>query len=59
MQDRLQAAFDRAALTGQTVVLPSGRFYHSGTLMMRGIRVRGSGEATILEGTTRDSHRSS
>jgi hypothetical protein len=55
MQDLLQAAFDRAALTGQTVVLPSGRFYHSGTLMLRGIRVRGSGDATILEGTTRDS----
>jgi hypothetical protein len=55
MQDQLQAAFDRAALSGQTVVLPSGKFYHSGTLKLRGVRVRGSGDATILEGTTRDS----
>ena len=54
MQDQLQAAFDQAAQTGQTVVLPSGRFYHSSTLVLRGIRVRGSGDATILQGTTRD-----
>lgn len=54
LQEQLQATFDLAARTGRNVRLPPGKFHHSSTLVLRGIRVRGAGEATILEGMTRD-----
>jgi parallel beta-helix repeat protein len=54
LQEQLQATFDLAAQIGRNVVLPPGRFYHGSTLVLRGIEVRGSGNSTILEGTTRD-----
>jgi polygalacturonase len=53
-QRDLQAIFDLASRIGRRVLLPAGRFYHSGTLSIRGIAVSGAGAATILEATALD-----
>jgi Pectate lyase superfamily protein len=48
----IQKAFDYAKANGLDVFIPAGTFVHSGTLSADGIRVFGTGDASILKAST-------
>lgn len=51
-QTAIQNAFNAAASSGQAVFIPAGTFNHSNILVMNGITVFGTGNASILNATT-------